>query len=167
MARSVISVEQPLVESFEIDMLKTSLQFGDRSDTLTDPELLEIEARCQSATQGPWSCPSATTGSRFIVIGVDKDLPYTIVAHTRWSNSPLVPEEGKAERNALFIAHAREDILRLISEVRRLRRERQAFKQVASDAKIFLEGAFHDGVLADNLDRSLIDLSQLGEGGGE
>lgn len=147
-------------------MWKSPLHDGKRNDVLTDAELSEIEDRCQSATPGPWTCPTAPTGSRFIVIGKADDLPYTVVAHTRWPNSPLVPDEGKAERNALFIAHAREDVLRLVSEVRRFRKERQALKQVASDAGDFLAGADQQGSLTDNLGRPLSDPTRLGHAGG-
>src|SRR4051794_23083785 len=99
-------------------MSKPSCYFDKQNDVLTDTDLKEIETRCHKATPGPWSCPMATTGSKFIVIGAGDELPYTLVAHTRWPNTLLAPEEDKAEKNALFIAHAREDVLRLVAEVR-------------------------------------------------
>lgn len=81
---------------------------------MTDEELAAIEARCQRASPGPWTSMvegrDHTSGSSFIMVG-----------------------EGAARRDDIeltgattddhdFIAQARQDIPRLLAEIRRLRR---------------------------------------------
>ncbi|HEX8903682.1 MAG TPA: hypothetical protein VF771_02430 [Longimicrobiaceae bacterium] len=80
---------------------------------LTPDDLGEIEARCQRASPGPWRSMvegrDHLSGSSFIMTGppdrrgVDIEL------------------SGATEADQEFIAHARQDIPRLIGEIRRLR----------------------------------------------
>lgn len=77
-------------------------------------ELAEMAGRCDRASAGPWrtfpSPPASTTGAAAAVAtgpgGQDFEL------------------RGTTEDDHEFIAHARQDVPRLLAEVRRLRRER-------------------------------------------
>ena len=75
---------------------------------LTDDDLAAIEARANAATPGPWfsSGPNLNTNPHVF------ELDY-------WNGGDDAIKH--ANRNAVFIAHARNDIPRLIAEVRRLR----------------------------------------------
>ncbi len=79
-------------------------------------ELDEIEARCNAASGGPWKSyvegRDHVSGSSFIMVGVG-DLR---------GEDMEISREGKPATAAHqdFIASARQDIPRLISEVRRL-----------------------------------------------
>jgi len=75
---------------------------------LTIERILEINARCESATAGPWRSyvegRDHTSGSSFIRTGA-ADIELT----------------GATEADHDFIAHARQDIPALIGEILRLR----------------------------------------------
>lgn len=114
---------------------------------LTDQELLEIEKRCSAATPGPWY-PRATDDEVFsnaLYVGLrpgEPDIdslhhdnrpglfpghkrqepPENVVAITLLQH-PLLAEVGDGlwDENTLFIAHARDDVPRLIAEIRRLK----------------------------------------------
>lgn len=78
---------------------------------LTEADLAEMEARASAATPGPWKSfvegRDHTSGSSFIQTdGEDIDLP------------------GASVADQDFIAHARQDVPRLVAEVRRLRSRR-------------------------------------------
>ena len=81
---------------------------------LTDEELDAIEARCEAASAGPWVSMvegrDHTSGSSFIRTGAVDD---------RGENIELT---GATVSDQDFIAHARQDVPRLLAEVRRLRR---------------------------------------------
>lgn len=76
--------------------------------TIEDAELLAISVRCSQATPGPWrSCIEGReqmSGSDFIQTG-GEDIYLTGATH--------------ADHD--FIAHARQDVPRLIDEVKRLK----------------------------------------------
>ena len=79
---------------------------------MTDEELREIEERANQATPGPWSVRDQfieTASSPSHLLGVTMQRT----------------EEGltqlPGEQNARFIAQARTDIPRLVSEIRRLK----------------------------------------------
>jgi len=84
--------------------------------------LNEIEARANAATPGPWEANSETGGSDvgdYTIYGIKE------VAPADWasdSSSSFAYCEGMEKPDAEFIAHARQDIPRLIDEVRRLTR---------------------------------------------
>jgi hypothetical protein len=82
-------------------------------DTLTESDLISIETRLSLATAGPWKSfvegRDHTSGSSFIMTGSDA---------TRGSDIELL---GASEADQDFIASARQDIPKLIAEIRRLK----------------------------------------------
>lgn len=80
---------------------------------LTDQELTEIRLRCDAATIGPWVSyvegRDHTSGSDFIMTG-DGD-----------SRGEDIELTGATTADQDFIAHARQDILRLLDEIQRLK----------------------------------------------
>jgi hypothetical protein len=80
---------------------------------MTEEELVEIEARCQCASPGPWKSMiegrDHTSGSSFIMIGAGQ---------TRGEDIEL---SGATVADQDFIAYARQDVPLLVEEVRRLR----------------------------------------------
>ena len=75
---------------------------------ITEEELQAIETRCARATTGPWQSfvegRDHTSGSNFIrTAGEDIEL------------------SGASVADQDFIAHARQDVPRLVTEIRRLR----------------------------------------------
>ncbi len=80
---------------------------------MTHEELAAIEARCNRATPGPWRSMiegrDHMSGSSFIMTGAPS---------ARGEDIELT---GATNDDQDFIAHAREDVPRLIAEVRRLR----------------------------------------------
>jgi hypothetical protein len=105
------------------------------SDPLTDTDLVDIQERADSATPGPW-----------YVRQLDDDFAMSLVAIStvadtglgeRWPDfdhrhivaATLVQQpryvdiaDERWDENAAFVASARQDIPRLISEIRRLHR---------------------------------------------
>jgi hypothetical protein len=82
-------------------------------DALTNAELDQIEARLRAAAPGPWKSfvegRDHTSGSSFIATpGSDIELA------------------GATTADQDFIAHARQDLPRLLDEVRRLRAHSQS-----------------------------------------
>ena len=77
---------------------------------MTDEELHEIETRCESATGGPW---------RSFVEGRDHDNGSDFI-QTAGDDIELT---GGTVADQDFIANARQDVPKLLAEVRRLRRE--------------------------------------------
>jgi hypothetical protein len=80
---------------------------------LTSAELEEIQKRCDAATPGPWKSfvegRDHTSGGCFIMTGS---------AEKRCNDIEL---SGATIEDQDFIAHARQDIPRLIREIERLR----------------------------------------------
>ncbi|MBE9586834.1 hypothetical protein IM792_20465 [Mucilaginibacter sp. JRF] len=78
---------------------------------ITDFELEEIEARCANASPGPWKAyiegRDHESGSDFIMTGSDEDIEML----------------GATVADYDFIANAKQDIPRLVAEIRRLRNE--------------------------------------------
>jgi hypothetical protein len=84
-------------------------------DTLTNEELDQIESRCNRASPGPWK-PMVegrdhTSGSSFIMTG------------TTESPGNDIELLGATVEDQDFIAASRQDVPRLVAEVRRLRSE--------------------------------------------
>jgi len=83
---------------------------------MNDEELAAIEARCDAATPGPWKSyiegRDHDSGSDFIMTGEGETRGYDIEM------------TGATHADQDFIASARQDIPRLIAEIRRLRGER-------------------------------------------
>ncbi|MEB5480948.1 hypothetical protein P8825_15385 [Shouchella clausii] len=72
---------------------------------LTNEELAEIYAYCENATEGPWK------------IGKQSPNGLNNVGTTRG----LLTAQTTDEKNAEFIAHAREDVPLLLAEINRLK----------------------------------------------
>lgn len=91
-------------------------------DPLSNVELDAIEARCLAATPSPWWAwvegRDGTSASSFIGRGLDG---------ARHSDLYLSTDPGEQVRTADydFLANARQDVPRLLAEVRRLRKERR------------------------------------------
>jgi hypothetical protein len=85
-------------------------------EPLTDDELARIEARANAATPGPWPLPEERR-SPGIYQGqspnYDERLPLDHEGCDEWP--------WNTEENMIFAYKAREDVPRLIAEVRRLR----------------------------------------------
>ena len=81
---------------------------------LSDEELARIEARCTAASSGPWVSyvegRDHTSGSSFIMTGSPEH---------RGEDIELA---GATVEDQDFIANARQDVPRLLAEIRRLQR---------------------------------------------
>ena len=79
---------------------------------MTDLELKEIEDRCNMSTKGPWKSiiegRDHTSGSSFIMTG-GEDI---------YINNPLF------DNNQDFIANAKQDIPKLLAEIRKLKQNK-------------------------------------------
>jgi len=95
-----------------------------RTTPLTDDELRAIEQRLAACTPGPW-CHR--------MLGFIESLasPRMVIGVTCQKYDPdAAPLPGRD--NAEFIAHARQDVPRLIAEIRRLRECIEQFETEAS-----------------------------------
>lgn len=107
---------------------------------MTKPELRgedldEIERRVKGATPGPWftrilsdeyasAVTAVTTKPPSLSDPPEYFDPTEVVAITYLDNPAYATRDVReGDRNALYIAHARIDLLKLIEEVRRLRSE--------------------------------------------
>jgi len=97
-------------------------------DELTDAELDAIEARAEASLPGPWEASvegrDHTSGDDVILTGDGRDpaaSPDIYVTLSYWSDEP----PRRTPPAVLdFIAAARQDVPRLVAEIRRLRNER-------------------------------------------
>ena len=82
-------------------------------DSLEKQELDAIRLRCKNATPGPWTSfiegRNHTSGSSFIMTGIGE------------SRGKDIELSGATIADQDFIAHARQDIPRLIDEIERLK----------------------------------------------
>ncbi len=82
---------------------------------INEQELVEIEKRCKHSTQGPWKAyiegRDHTSGSHVIITGV-KSGDY----------GEAFEIDGARADDYDFIANAKQDIPRLIEEIRRLKK---------------------------------------------
>ena len=114
----------------------------DTPNPLTDEELSEIEERARAATPGPWHVRQLDDdfAMSLVAIGTVPDTG----ASERWQDfdhrhivaATLVQQpryvdvaDERWDENANFIANARQDVPRLIAEIRRLRRLHEATDQ--------------------------------------
>ncbi len=96
-------------------------------DPINDDELAEIAARADAATKAPWESfvegRDHFGGDNFIRTGgLDDGSPDMYVTHYFWVENPTPVPAPPADLD--FIAHARQDIPRLIAEIERLRATR-------------------------------------------
>lgn len=80
---------------------------------MTEEELREIEVRCEKAQKGPWKAfiegKDHESGCDFIMTGTDADRGVDIEM------------TGASDADYDFIANARQDIPKLLNEIRRLK----------------------------------------------
>jgi hypothetical protein len=87
---------------------------------MTDEELSAIELRCSKATKGPWKSfvedRDHESGDSFIMTGIED-------GEDIWSKKrgEDIYIQGGTKEDQDFIAHARQDIPKLIEEVRKLK----------------------------------------------
>lgn len=104
---------------------------------LTARDLDEIEQRAAAATPGPWfvrqlddtdamslvavgTTPDTGEGERWPQFDHGEIVAATLVQQPRYVDV----SDSRWDENASFIAHSREDVPRLLAEIRRLRAER-------------------------------------------
>ncbi len=84
-----------------------------KNEMIDDEELDAIQSRCMAATCGPWKSfvegRDHSSGSNFIMTG------------TKEMRGPDIELSGATIADQDFIAHARQDIPRLLRELRQLR----------------------------------------------
>lgn len=82
---------------------------------LTSAEVAEVQARCDRASPGPWRSMiegrDHTSGSSFIMTGPPSE------------RGPDIELSGATADDQEFIAHARQDVPRLLDELARLQSE--------------------------------------------
>jgi hypothetical protein len=89
---------------------------------MTNQELIEIENRCNAATKGPWTSwiegRNHESGDNFIMTGIK-------YGEDIWSKSrgEDIYFTGATNTDIDFIAHARQDIPKLLEVVRQLKKE--------------------------------------------
>lgn len=105
------------------------------AEAVTEDELVAIEERVAAATPGPWhvrlldddhaanlvavsTTPDTGRGERWPDFAAGELVAATLV---QFPNRYIDCADERWDENALFIAHAREDVPRLIAEIRRLR----------------------------------------------
>lgn len=90
---------------------------------LLDDDLTAIEARAHAATPGPWEAfvegRDHLGGDDFIRTGGFDDSAPDLYVSLAYSHTPGVTPAGANDLD--FIASARQDIPRLVAEIRRLR----------------------------------------------
>jgi hypothetical protein len=91
------------------------------TEPISDAELDEIERRCSAASKAPWQSfiegRDHWSGDDFICVGgLDDNEPDMYIS--RATSEGLNPA---ADEDLDFIAHARQDIPRLVAEIKRLR----------------------------------------------
>lgn len=95
----------------------------DNSPMITDEELDRIEARAAAATTGPWTSfvegRDHESGDDFIRTGGDADRSPDLYVRVAFGERPGVTPAGPDDLD--FIAAARQDVPRLVAEIRRLR----------------------------------------------
>lgn len=102
---------------------------------MTDETLKAIEERANKATPGPWTAEPSDPN------GWSDEEPHCDGIHTEsggWRNAIVTTDGGvygPRMPDADFIAHAREDVPKLLGEVRRLRADVQRLER-AADARL-------------------------------
>lgn len=87
--------------------------------TMTTEMIAAIRERAERATPGPWQWEMLRRG----VMGAD-----TLVAMAVWGDEVTEQYIAISDADAEFIAHAREDIPKLLAEIERLQAELKYYK---------------------------------------
>lgn len=109
---------------------------GTRMSTITDT-LNEIKARAEVATPGPWLVDDLAIPGEVSVCDQE-----CVIVHTSTNENSADPVAQRLDQltNATFIAHSREDILRLVAAVRRgvsaLRCKEGCASELATDSML-------------------------------
>lgn len=100
-------------------------------DRLTDDKLDEIEKRAERATEGPWDygddalIAQQISGdvkySQWLLHKDGEPIVHVRIDHYKYIGGAPPGDHVLKREDAEFIAHARQDVPRLIEEVRRLR----------------------------------------------
>ena len=94
-------------------------------DGITDEELDAVERRADAATAGPWKSyvegRNNQSGDSFIGTG-DPDQSDLYISYLWWPEDQRRANEQRHENDLDFIAAARQDVPRLVAEVRRLKK---------------------------------------------
>jgi hypothetical protein len=91
---------------------------------MNEQRLKEIEAREKAASPGPWIVKQDKLCGAFVAGPVKKN-----GKRDKISLPPITQDTPVKEANAIFIAHARQDVLELRTEVRRLRAAIEEFRK--------------------------------------
>ena len=109
------------------EALRARTGSGERTECapIPDDELTVMEGRAEQATRGPWQSfvegRDHWGGDDFIRTGgLDDECPDLYLSHSYPNREKPVPAPAEDQD---FIAHARQDVPRLVAEVRRLRDE--------------------------------------------
>jgi hypothetical protein len=91
---------------------------------MSDGDLDAAERRADAATPGPWKSyvegRDNESGDSFIRTG-DPEQPHLYISYGEWPEDQRQANEQRRANDMDFIAAARQDVARLIAEVRRLR----------------------------------------------
>ena len=102
---------------------------------LTDEELTAIRERAEKASTSPWITEEGEfSGENWLIAytGADVDGKEYYITTDRVYASAL---EGNPKDDAEFIAHAREDIPKLIMEIEALRTENQRYRKALEEIR--------------------------------
>jgi hypothetical protein len=97
----------------------------------TDEQLAEIRERCDKATEGPWFPSLLTEG--YIAQGSEFNVVASVLEYNEDGSVRATLGNDNYENNREFIAHAREDIPLLLSEVKALRKLIEDITIIASE----------------------------------
>ena len=96
---------------------------------MTPEQLAEIEERAKAATEGPWYAVNYSDPSQPSSWSVECHMPDTLTVAIATNG---YGEEGEPERNAWFIAHAKQDIPALLAHVQTLQAELDQLRTIFS-----------------------------------
>ena len=111
---------------------------------MTREQLDAIRARVEAATLGPWE---AVTPKRYAAVRSDAERCY-VYTQGKIPADTHPDTVARQQRDAQFIASAREDVPALLAEVERLRAELDTVGEVLAATSLKCDYAFSRGVAA-------------------
>ena len=111
---------------------------------MTREQLDAIRARVEAATLGPWE---AVTPKRYAAVRSDAERCY-VYTQGKIPADTHPDTVARQQRDAQFIASAREDVPALLAEVERLRAELDTVGEVLAATSLKCDYAFQRGVAA-------------------